>query len=152
MLKKNIYRRVSKKNKGVQFIEFSLILPVMLYLMLLSIDMGRMVFLSGIVHDAAFYSAREGAIQGGAGGQVSERAFREAVSRFPGSPEVKSFSIQSGGTCTRFENIVRVTGEVEASLITPGLRSLLNASSSVSGDGPWTLKATGVGYCEISRQ
>lgn len=140
-----------RKYKGVQFIEFSLILPIMLYLMLLSIDMGRLVFLSGIVHDAAFYSARQGAIQGGALG-VSEDAFSQAVSRFPGSPTPSGFTIQSGAVCSRGDNIVRVTGEVETTLITPGLRSLLNASSTISNEGPWRLKATGIGYCEISRQ
>jgi hypothetical protein len=145
-------KHFSRKRKAVQFIEFSLILPVMLYLMLLSIDMGRMVFLSGIVHDAAFYSAREGAIQGGAGGNVSKRAFEEAVSRFPGSPQVKDFKVIDGEICRRDKNIVRVRGEVEAELITPGLRSLLDTSSRLSGEGPWTLSAVGVGYCEISRQ
>jgi hypothetical protein len=146
-----INARKRRKYKGVQFIEFSLILPIMLYLMLLSIDMGRLVFLSGIVHDAAFYSARQGAIQGGAEG-VSQAAFEQALSRFPGSPMVSNFRIDLGNRCSATDLIVQVTGEVETTLITPGLRSLLNASSTISNEGPWRLKATGIGYCEISRQ
>lgn len=151
-------RTLSRRaRRGVQFIEFALILPAMLYLLLFSIDMGRMVFLSGIVHDGVFYAAREGAIAGGAGDSESgpsRFAFDSAVTRAPGTGlSVIDFQVLEGTTCTQSgSSYVRVRGTVRASFITPGLRQLLNASAGLAGNGGrWDLTAVGISRCEIAR-
>jgi hypothetical protein len=48
-------------------IEFALILPIFMFMIMFTLDMGKMVLMSGAMQDATFSAARTGAQLGGAG-------------------------------------------------------------------------------------
>lgn len=150
----------TRRSRGAQLLEFAITLPIFLFMLLFSLDMGRMVFLSGVVHDAAFTSARAGAQVGAAGTNASgasRTAFYEAVDAIPGSKnEDATFQVVSSNECTSSgrdeDTFVEVRVSYKVRFITPGLNSMLGVMSDRdNGDGSWTLPATGVARCEIVR-
>ena len=150
--------------RGVELLEFALIIPFLFFLVCFSIDMGNMVFLSGLIHDAAFVSARTGAQFGeagtsatGPGGQgatgPSYNAFANAAASLPGGlSEVQSYTVVSpttaNGDCASSGTNQYVTVRVSfhMNFITPGLYTMLSLYSS-----GFTLNATGVARCEVVR-
>lgn len=148
--------------RGAQLIEFAITLPLFLMMLLFALDMGRIVFLSGVLHDAAFTSARAGAQVGGGVTNVtgvqsntSQVAFEEAMEAIPGNSvsEFKPVQVVTGQTCSRQtghkDNYVTVNVSHDVDFITPGLNSLLNI---FQGQGnSWELDAVGVARCEVTR-
>lgn len=150
--------------RGAQLVEFALVLPIFLFLILFSIDMGRMVFYSGVVHDAAFTSARAGAQVGAAGSSAkgaSRDAYFDAISQVPGNGDadtIATFSVERGASCDRSptspNRFVQVRGTLSVEFITPGMRTLLTIGGNgerFDDLGAWTLPATGIARCEVVR-
>jgi Flp pilus assembly protein TadG len=138
--------------RGVEMLEFTMIVPFLFLFICFSIDMGNVVFLEGTLHDAVFVSARTGAQFGAAGTNTSGasyNAFNQAVSGLPGGTgNIASYTVVSGSTCTTNSpnNYVQINATYRMQLITPGLYQVL----SIFG-GPFVLKATGVARCEVVR-
>lgn len=161
------YRR-RRKGRASVMLEFALIFPVALAIMLFAVDMGRLVLLNTGLHDATAVAARAGARQGFVGTDTSGpsyTAFQEAVDVLPGlSDSVSSFSIvnpttnfsgsdRSGRWCTQTDLYVRVRAQADIQFITPGLGSILTAVGGGSSNLPGgvTITSTGVARCEVAR-
>ena len=147
---------LKRRRRGVVMIEFAMILPLFLFLMLFTVDMGRMVLLQAGLQDATQQSARAGAQVGGA--SISNRSritFDSAIDAAPGleSGRVSRFTINSGGTCSAGQTNVTIDARYSASLITPGLTALLGVFAGQDGQdaGDWSLSATSVARCEVLR-
>jgi Flp pilus assembly protein TadG len=138
-------------------IEFAMVLPLFLFILLFTVDMGRMVLLQAALQDATQQAARSGAQVGGANknGNKSQTTFNEAVSNAPGmtTSRISEFSVLAGSSCTAFQPNVTIRTAYQADFVTPGLSTLLGV---FTGDerGPeadWTLRATSVARCEVLR-
>lgn len=156
----------TRRSKASVMLEFALILPLALAIMLFTVDMGRLVLLSTGLHDSAAVAARAGARQGLVGTDSSGpafNAFTEASQVVPGLAtstfEVNSpRTIPAGGGgnfwCTPNDQYVRVTGKADISFITPGLGALLSMVGSVdpsSVPSSVSISSTGVARCEVIR-
>jgi Flp pilus assembly protein TadG len=149
-----------RRTRGAQLLEFAITLPLFLFMLMFSLDLGRMVFMSGLIHDAAFTSARAGAQIGGAGSATtgaSRKAFNEVVSNYGWKGTDATYKVVSGATCAKAansaDNFVAVDVSYKVFFITPGLNSLLGVlrGGPTASDGSWTLKATGLARCEITK-
>jgi hypothetical protein len=144
------------RRRGTVFLEFAMIMPLFLFLVLFSIDMGRMVLVAGAMNDAAYVSARSGAQLGGAGSPVdgpSRRAFDRAVQSIPGAGADNVDFLIIDGSCTTSQSYITIEASQNVRFITPGLTSLLGMWD---GDGRgategWELSARGSVLCEIVR-
>lgn len=139
--------------RGAQMLEFVLILPFFLLLMVAAIDMGRLVLTQTALHDAAYTASRTGAQLGGAnvgGNNIAANVFYETVAATPGLELSRTTLTYTGpALCQAFSSarFVRVDATYNFQFLTPGLYSLLN----VSAGGNWTVRATGVSRCEVVR-
>jgi Flp pilus assembly protein TadG len=153
----------SRRKIGAALLEFAFVLPMFLFMITFAIDMGRMTFISAVLQDSAFTSARAGAQVGGAGSATtgeSRKAFDSAVALLPTGQQgrISGFKVATGATCvkeapttsTRPDNrYVTIKIKYTVPLITPGLRKLLDATAP--NEGPWQLGATGIARCEVVR-
>lgn len=150
-------RRGRSGRRGTQILEFALLLPLFLFMLLFSIDMGRMVLISGAVHDAAFVAARAGAQVGDTGpnpGGASARAFASAVEIVPGAEQSRASVLEVSGACQEPYNLnVRVKVSYRVQFITPGLTTLLGMVNGErrAPEGDWILPAVGIARCEVVR-
>lgn len=153
-------RQLRRKRRGAQLLEFAITLPLFLMMLLFSLDLGRIVFLSGVLHDATFTSARAGAQVGGAktgvagNTDVSRKAYEEAMRAIPGTQQTSgTFNVRTGATCSRTpgntNNYVTVEATRTVSFITPGLNSMLGMFQDSKGG--YQLRATGVARCEVAK-
>lgn len=153
--------RHGRRRRGAELIEFALLMPLFLYMIIFSIDMGQMVLLSGVVHDDAFVGARASAELGGGttGTAAAQKAVKDSLSLVPTVnasqatvtvPDQYSTCNTSGQPSGTY---IQVNVSYPAQFITPGLSSLMSLMNPSSNDssGAWTLKATGVARCEIVR-
>lgn len=144
--------------RAATFVEFAIVLPIFVFMMLFTIDMGTVILMSGAMNDSSFSAARAGAQKGGGElGGVSEATFNEALKQIPFSAtlhETKDFSVVTGKTCTRNDRIVTVKVTYGLNLITPGLDSMLRVMSNddTAGIDGFVLTAHGVARCEVYRQ
>lgn len=156
------------RSRATVMLEFALILPVALAIMLFAVDMGRLVLLSTGLHDATAVSARAGARQGYIGtstkGPVKD-AFAEASKVVPGletsitgliiqSPRTTfSSGARTGAWCTQSDIMVKVTANADIQFITPGLGSLLTMMTGNDSKlpGAVNISSTGVARCEVAR-
>ncbi len=149
------------RRRGVEMLEFAILLPIFIFILMFTIDMGNVIFLSGTLHDAVFVAARSGAQVGAGcyndpvGGDCagpSRNAFNQALAGIPGVRQsyVNSFAVTEGATCTNVPggNYVVVRASYRVHFITPGLFSLINVATAGHG---WSLSATGVARCEVVR-
>lgn len=149
-------------------LEFAMILPVALAIMLFAVDMGRLVLLSTGLHDSTAVAARAGARQGYIGTATNgpvEDAFHEASNVVPGLKDsVTSLVINSprsnftsggrnGAWCTQSDIMVKVTARADIQFITPGLGGLLTMMTDNGSDlpGAVNISSTGVARCEVAR-
>jgi hypothetical protein len=169
------------RRRGATLLEFLLILPLLIFVSLFTVDMGHVILVNGAMQDAAYAAARAGAQVGGgsldpatgtfpcgtgASGStcrtgVSYEAFSAAVGNIPGFASGKvidpQMRILSGGRCEATANAVRpdnhVTVEVSYSqeLITPGLALLMQWSGSRVDDSRWVMSVTATSRCEVVR-
>ncbi len=149
--------------------EFALLLPIVVFLIGFTVDMGRLVSLSSTLHDSTAVAARAGARQGFAGSipggppcselarygaNPSYDAFCEAFRPISGSRlvsvELRSPATDgSGRWCSRnSESNLYVSFRARAHLdyITPGIESVIAVTR-----GGRDLVATGVARCEVAR-
>lgn len=155
-------------------IEFAFILPIFMFLLLFTIDMGQVILMSGAMQDATFSAARAGAQVGGASvdartgttvcgrtGACSSgstyRTFARAADQIPfaATKSATKLSIRSGGVCTTTgaDSHVGIDVTYNVRLLTPGLNSMLGLMNGTNGgkDADWAMKATAVARCEIVR-
>lgn len=150
--------------------EFALLLPLVVFLIGFTIDMGRLVSLTTTLHDATAVAARAGARQGFAGtvpggvpcppGGVratgtnpSYEAFCDAFLEIPGT-QLRSVRVETprglGGECTRELGedglYVRVYARAHLDYITPGMETIVAAAK-----GGRDLSSRGIARCEVAR-
>ena len=165
-LKSNIRRNT--RRGGLMF-EFALLLPLIIFLISFTIDMGRLVSLNSTLHDATAVAARAGARQGFAGhipgGQLcqtkfssgaypSYEAFCESFRPLDGvvldSIELLTPSPEGVDRwCSRIsESNLYVTVRASATLnfITPGIETVIKAAQ-----GGRSVVSVGVARCEVAR-
>lgn len=170
--------RTSRRPRGATMIEFVLILPVLLFVTLFTIDMGNVILTNGAMQDAAYSAARSGAQVGGGAlvpstgtfqctlktscrTGVSYDSFRESVAGVPGySSKVftdAKMQLLSGARCTSRagasvpNNHVTVKVTYTQRMLTPGLTWLMQWTGSDIDDGKWQMSVTAVSRCEVVR-
>lgn len=158
------------RRRGAAFLEFVLVLPFLLGVLLLTLDVGRLVLAQASLQDATSAAARAGARVGYAGGAPSQncsagassvdiayRTFCTAAQGMPTGP-ILSFTINEpldltplGATCTSSigSQYVRVTATSDFRPLTPGLA--LFSGSAEGGLRRMDIASTSVARCEISR-
>lgn len=155
-------RRPAGRRRASTIIEFLFVLPIMLGLVFLSVDMGRMVMIHGALSTAAFSSAAAGAQSGTpgstTGGDVYEY-FRTSLQGLPmvgdvdarlsavGTAANASSTPSSGSNCSMGRPYVVVEVEADIKFITPGIKGLLDLSSDTD---EWRLATSGVAVCQVA--
>lgn len=160
-----------RRSRGGVLIEFALTVPFAVFLMLLTLDVGKLALASAELSDAAAVSARAVARQGYIGStrqvgpvvsnacnpkptsarDVAWYAFCAAVGD-TSMASVTSFTVSSPPASTRtctttfFDVVVRATAQV--SMTTPGLSAIFGGSGSPLGGD---ISAVGVARCEVAR-
>lgn len=144
--------RNRSRRRGAEMLEFAILFPFFLFMILFTIDMGHVVLVTGQVQDAGASAARYGAQLGGAGTR-SQTVFTDTIDRTPGLQASKSsMTVESGSICARTgpNTFVALRATYDVPLIAPGLGALLNLT--VGNDGPsgtWRTTANAVSRCEI---
>lgn len=165
----------SRARRAVAMIEFALVLPMFLFLIVFTIDMGHLILMSGSVQDATHTAARVGAQLGGAGVNTNSgggiacgngsrncnsdayRALTDTVAQIPTADtlgQLEHMEIATGSRCTTGGADDHVTLRVRYStrLVTPGLSALLSfVSGKPENYESWNLNATAVARCEVVR-
>lgn len=158
----------TRRRGGLMF-EFALLLPLVMFLIAFTIDMGRLVSLNSTLHDSAAVAARAGARQGFAGhipGGVlcqtrtspgvnpSYEAFCQAFRPLDGV-ELRSVELLSPSPdgvdrwCSRSSEsnlYVTVRAVAHLNFITPGIENVIAAAK-----GGRDVVAVGVARCEVAR-
>lgn len=161
VLRRSTLRPKSRARHAGQLLEFMLVLPLALFLLVFAIDMGRLVLASTALTDAATVGARAGARIGYAGGgygdctgpaRGGESPSYDATCqslRVLAGAKVTWVAVMepAGGWCTNGAPWVRVEVRAEMSYIAPGLGQLIGA---FTGDGQ-ELISTGIARCEVTR-
>lgn len=146
-------------------LEFIIILPMFLFLIVFMVDMGRVIMVATAVQEATYRSARASAIAGGADllvtdsqgglGSVSDAAFFQALEETPGgrSAENISLSTVSGGRCEQSEpnNFVTIQATYDVKFLTPGMGGLLRLAGGGTTElgTSYSLQAVSVSRCEV---
>ena len=158
------------RQRAAIILEFVLVLPLILALLVFSVDIGRMVMARMSLHDVVSTAARAGARQGYSGTDSPGGAL--CAKSFTGNPTYDSFcnsvnagslmgGVQAtrmwitsptpgGGYCDRATaGALFVTAHATADMrfITPGLRELLTGEL----DAEAVLEETAVARCENAR-
>jgi Flp pilus assembly protein TadG len=151
------------KRRGTVLLEFMLILPFFLFLILFTVDMGRLVLVSGALSDATYVGTRAVAQYGFIGDVAQDQggaAFNEAIEAynlFGDSPsDTVTFTIDNTNGCRTGGSgataYVEATGTAAIRFITPGLGALLGAvGGGGSSDGNFEVTEQAVLRCEITR-
>jgi len=158
----------SRRRRGGQLLEFTLLLPMALFLLVFSIDMGRTVLATTGLQDAAAVGARAGARIGFSGsvpgegvcvgssstGNPSYDAFCESASILGGARVTGVEILSPNGYGQRFctespESNTYVTIRARATIdyITPGLATLIGFTTGTGDD----IVVTGTARCEVTR-
>ena len=152
--------QVSRRRRGTQFIEFAILLPVFLVMLLLIVGMGELVLTQAGLQDALQQVARTGAQQGGLGsdcptGGVCSSSSAAAdelstqVSAMPGGDPTKlsAISVSAGGgsDCSASSPYFTVSVDYSSGLSIPGITALIGLVAPT-----WTLHASATARCEVS--
>lgn len=163
------------RGRAATMLEFTLVLPMFVFMMLFTVDMGTLMLASGAMNDAAFSSARAGAQAGGAGFVPGEdrslcpsngncgggASFDSAVESYDMIPlgdavdfDSADFRVESGATCVAgtVDSYVTVKMPYTVELMTPGLEAITGIGTGADAAGKFTLVASGVARCEIYRR
>ena len=146
----------SRHRRATVLLEFMLILPLFLFLVFFSVDMGRLMVVYGAVGDATYVAARAGAQYGTTnvnGVPVADEAYQRSLDGMPGVSGSTSKLVVISGECTSKSSYIVTEGQQTVSLITPGLGALLKSfEGGDSGYGAdWVLKARASVLCEVVR-
>lgn len=167
------------RRRGATMLEFVLIVPLLMFTILFTVDMGRVILVNGGMHDAAYSAARAGAQVGGGGlhyqsgknvcqngtvcaegsGAVARRAFNSAASTLPGaqlSELAPTVRITTGSVCSANpvhagNAYVTVQATYSTKLLTPGLAQALSITGGDIQSGRWQSEVVAVARCEIVR-
>jgi Flp pilus assembly protein TadG len=145
----------TSRRRASQLLEFAIVLPFFMLMLVLVVDMGRLVVVRTALHDAAYTSARAAAQVGGAdldGSRISRQIFFEQVAASPllDTTNVSDFTA-APARCSVTNRMVTVRASYTFDFLTPGLYSLVSAGAGNTTRGGWTLDAVGVGRCEVIR-
>jgi hypothetical protein len=145
-----IRRRLNqKKSRAAGILEFVLVLPFFLVLMLLVVDLGRAMMLHTEVNSALNATARIAAVQGGTEGLDGglEGTFSEQYNPTSGV-EANNITVTAEGAskiCSPVQPYVNLKAEFEMELITPFLNQLIEGFS-----GEFAIGTTAIARCEVS--
>ena len=148
--------RRNARRRGAVMLEFVLVLPMFLFLVFFTVDMGRMTMLSGMLSDSAYIAARAGAQHGTrniAGRDVIAEALTNVEENMPsfGAEEPMELNVLNS-TCTGPQSHVEVEVSKRVEFITPGLGTLLGMPGGGGEDfDAWTLRSRATVLCEVSR-
>lgn len=148
-----IYKKNAKRNRGTSVLEFVLILPLFLLLMMLVVDLGRVMMGYTAVNTALNTSARAAAVAGGTSAMCGaspcyEGAFADAYDDTAAVQESEIRLATVGSTsCTAAAPNVALKAEFKVDLLTPGLYSAIGIARA--GDG-FQLSTTAVSRCEVA--
>jgi Flp pilus assembly protein TadG len=143
-----------RRRRAAAMVEFALLLPLFVFFVMFTVDMGRMVIMRAQLHDATQQAARAGAQIGDAagGGGTSKIAFDQSLQDAPLlQPGLATMLIMQNSCSQAGNQYVAIRGEYPTTLVTPGLGAMLNLfnAGGVNTAGTWTLRATSVARCEI---
>jgi Flp pilus assembly protein TadG len=137
-------------------LEFVLLLPLFMFFITFTVDMGRVMFMHGVLQDATYQAARNGAQSGLPQDPSVRTTFDRAVDEAPSMDADRIASFDAGpATCGSGTNAyVRVSSTYSADFITPGFSTLLGifAGENKGPEGDWQLGARAVARCEVTRQ
>jgi Flp pilus assembly protein TadG len=137
-------------------LEFVILLPFLIFIMVFTVDLGRLIFTGNALQDAVYASARTGAQAGGAcvtacPNSSAQQTFNHVIAGIPTSspPAGVTWSVVNGSLCsaTGANSNVTVKGTYPINFITPGLGTVLKGFFN---NVP-TISAIGTARCEVSR-
>lgn len=150
-----IRRRLNqKKSRAAGILEFVLVLPFFLVLMILVVDLGRAMMLHTEVNSALNATARIAAVQGGvdnlAAGdnQTGLRSTFESQYRPTSGVPAEDITVSSGSSptlCSPANPHVNLEAQFNMRLITPFLDRMIEAFS-----GEFAISTTAIARCEVS--
>lgn len=169
-----------RRRRAVSMLEFVIVLPTMVFIMMFVIDMGGVVLANGSMQDVAYSASRAGAQVGGGAlvsngtypcGQrttsyscasgASHSAFKNSMKNAPSYVSSNTTKHQvrllSGGKCVasavggRTDNHVTAQVRYEQKLSTPGLPTLLRAAGAKVNGSNWELTVNASSRCEVVR-
>ena len=160
----NMNRVRGKRRHATSMLEFVIVLPMFLVLILFIVDMSRLLMVHSAMQEATYRAARAGAVYGGSrtpdGARVSQRAFDKAVGETPGSSSAENvqFLPGSGQVCraSGLDLYVEIGARYRVDLITPGLGGLLNVMSgpdqhnNILDADSFTMDTFSVARCEVA--
>lgn len=144
-------RIISRRRRGTALLEFVMILPIFVFMILMSVDLGRMMLNYGAVSDASYIAARAGAQYGTAspaGRPGSKAAFANALAGMPGINEAEASLRIINGNCGSEVSYIVVEGSYPVKPFTPGLSAMLGV---LNGTESFTLKTRAAVLCEVVR-
>jgi uncharacterized membrane protein len=155
--------RRTRKRRGSVMIEFALLLPLFLFLILFSVDAGLMFLVKSELQDATQQAVRAGAQVGGAGLLCSDPGKTAFTTSVNGSVTLKAAGFEGGDPCSGISfdasictdtpsgMYVSATTTYSHHLITPGLGSLLELATGTSNNlpGQFTMTANSSARCEV---
>lgn len=173
-------RCLRRGRRAVSMLEFVILLPLMVFIMLFLIDMGSVVLANGAMQDVAYSASRTGAQVGGGalisngtypcgrtttsfgcGSGASYTAFTDSLKQTPDYVAARTTNpqmrLRSGGKCvaaavgSRTDNHVSAQVRYQQKLITPGLGALLSAAGATVKNGNWELTVSASSRCEVVR-
>jgi Flp pilus assembly protein TadG len=136
-------------------LEFMLVLPVFIFFVFFTIDVGRLVLIRAQLQDATQQAARAGAQVGG-NTAVSTAAFGNNLNTAAFIDSSKALltvtnncNPNNGDTNNLYK--VRAQSSYTTTLTTPGLGAVFNvvSKSNASTKGSWTLTAVSSARCEV---
>lgn len=149
--------------RAVVMLEFAIILPLVLFMLLLSIDFARMTLTASAVNEITFSTARKIAQQGGSVSTTEANDIYQAYleqgknsgaivfsGTQSGDPGVASFTVQpSNGTlCQSGTDYVTVTVDYNFRWLTPTVGAFSNWLSG-TGPGGYNMRSVASARCEI---
>ena len=144
-----------RRGRASVLLEFMMIMPLFLFLVLFSVDMGRLMVVYGAVGDATYVAARAGAQYGTVtvnGENVAQVAFDNALRNVPGLNFTESDLQVLRSQCTNASSYIVVQAQQTVPLITPGLGQLLGSfGAGDTVDGEWVLQTRAAVLCEVVR-
>lgn len=142
--------RGTRLRRGAQLLEFLLVLPLMLFVMLFTVDMGRLALAHSAVTEAAFSAARQGGQAGRTSDSTAAATAHEVLIHAPvvDADQATTTVLPGRRVCSSSNVYVQVRVSTEVGMLTPGLGRLVGMV--VADD--WAVAATGTARCEIARQ
>lgn len=146
-------RRTRTRRRGAILLEFMMVLPMFLLLMVLTVDLGHLMFVYGATEDATYSAARAAAQAGGASTGQAQTRFNTSIASLPAINASASSLNLIDGEC-RIDPIIKVEGSVTIKTITPGLDALftlVSGKSATTGLNGFTVKTQAIVLCEVTQ-